>query len=104
MRHSTSFGSEVEPATAMSHSSLAQMSVRHQSPEVRQGPEAQIIFPRTRQDELILCVLMRPGRPFLICTSARHGGRKTLKPITHRRLPIADCRWEFIFFLPVATL
>src|SRR2546426_6697404 len=76
----------------MSHSSLTQTSARHQSPEVRHGPEAQITLPRTRPADFTSYALMRVGRPCLVCTSARQGGRKTLNPITHCRLPIADCR------------
>ena len=88
----------------MSHSSLAQTSVRHQSPEIRHGPEAQITLPRTRQDEFTLCALMRAGRPCMVCTSARQGGRKTLNPIKHCPVPIAHCRWRRDLFCPVEIM
>src|SRR5260370_28283116 len=88
----------------MSHSSLAKTSERHQSTEVRHGPEAQITLPRTRHDDVTSCALMRVGCPCIVCTSARQGGRKTLKPITHCRLPIADCRLRRDLFCPVETL
>src|ERR1700730_16116121 len=88
----------------MSHSSLAQTSVRHQSPDVRQGPETQITLPRTTHDEFKSRALIRVGRPRMVCTSARHDGRKTLNPIKHCPLPIADCRLRRDLFCPVEIL
>src|SRR5207237_4251084 len=82
MRQSTSLCPPLESAIATSHSSLAQTSARHQSPEERHGPEAEIIFPRTVQGAFTLRALMRTGSPRDVRTSARQGGRKILKPIT----------------------
>src|SRR5439155_20552423 len=88
---------EVGSTTATSHSSLAHTSARHQSPDARHGPEAQTILPLTLRDESARA-LMRVGRPLMVCTSACHGGRKTLKPITHCELRIADCGLDRGFF------
>src|SRR5712664_2194319 len=98
MRQSASLSCEAESITATSHSSLAQTSPRHQSPEVRHGPEAQTILPRTLPDEFAR-VLMRVGCPRIVCTSARHGGRKTLKPIIGSAgiLPALSAKREPVF-------
>src|ERR1041384_2528128 len=92
MRQRISFSLEVASSTATSHSSLAQTSDRHHSPDARQGPAAQTISPRSLLDIFGLRALMRAGRPCATFTSAFHGGRKIRKPITHCRLPFADCR------------
>src|SRR2546430_6036397 len=96
MRQRISFSFEVESSTATSHSSLAQLSERHQSPDARQGPAAQTISPRTLLDIFGLRALMRAGRPRTVCTSAFHGGRKIRKPITGCRLRIVDCEFAFL--------
>src|SRR3989441_12901183 len=82
MRQSTSLCPPLESAIATSHSSLAQTSARHQSPEERHGPEAQTIFPRIALDASTLRAAIRTGAPRDVRTSARQGGRKILKPIT----------------------
>src|SRR5437588_10076874 len=82
MRQSTSLCLLLESATATSHSSLAQTSARHQSPEERHGPEAQTISPRIALDASLLRAAMRTGSPSRVCTAACQDGRKILKPIT----------------------
>src|SRR5437867_11815182 len=71
--------------TATSHSSLAQASVRHQSPVVLHGPAMRTTLPCTLRlaPQALICV----GYPRSACTMARNGGRKTLKP-RHCRLPM----------------
>src|SRR6266404_4032657 len=97
MRQSTSTCSELELLTATSHSSLAQRSARHQSPEVRQGPEAQTTWPRITYDEDAPRALIRAGRCCMLCTSAGHGGRKTLNPIAgNSGLPVLSAGREVL--------
>src|SRR5438045_8487782 len=98
MRQSTSLSPPLEFATATSHSSLAQTSARHQSPEERHGPEAQTIFPRIALDASTLRAAIRTGSPSRVCTSARHDGRNILKPIKHCEWRFADCEFEIPFF------
>src|SRR5207248_8784095 len=97
MRQSTSLSPPLEFATATAHSSLAQTSARHQSPEERHGPEAQTILPRIALDASMLRAAMRTGSPRRVCTAARHGGRNILKPIKHCGLRIANCGFETPF-------
>src|ERR1700686_2655227 len=71
-----------EPATSgtaakrisRSHSSCRQESSRHQSPEVRHGPEAATTSPRRPRKET------RAGRPSRISTLAGGAGRNIRKP------------------------
>src|ERR1700719_2105377 len=71
-----------EPATSgtaakrisTSHSSCRQESSRHQSPEVRHGPEAATTSPRRPRKET------RAGRPSRISTLAGGAGRNIRKP------------------------
>src|SRR6184192_4348677 len=98
MRQSTSLCPPLESAIATSHSSLAQTSAPHQSPEERHGPEAQTIFPRIALDASTLRAAIRTGAPSRVCTSARHDGRNILKPIEHCELRIANCGFEIPFF------
>src|SRR5262249_45190475 len=92
MRQSTSPSFDFGSTTATSHSSRAQTSLRHQSPEPRHGPEAHTICPRMFATGLLLRVSIRVGFPSLLPTSARHAGRKIRKPITHCRFLISDFR------------
>src|ERR1700726_1690805 len=57
-----------------SHSSCRQESSRHQSPEVRHGPEAATTSPRQPRKET------RAGRPSRISTLAGGAGRNIRKP------------------------
>src|SRR5947199_6654926 len=97
MRQSTSLCPPLESAIATSHSSLAQTSAPHQSPEERHGPEAQTIFPRIALDAAMLRAAMRTGSPARVCTSGRHEGRNMLKPIKHCEWAVADCGVEVPF-------
>src|SRR5712692_5213773 len=81
MRQSISLCPPFESATDTSHSSLAQASAHHQSPEALHGPAARIILPRTVHDEFIPRALISVGRPPIVLTSARHACRNTLNAI-----------------------
>src|SRR5437899_9482727 len=94
MRHNTALCPSLS-ATEISHSSLAQTSSRHHSPEALHGPDACTILPRTRQADVGPPALIRDGNPYIVTTFATNGGRKILKPITHCGLRIADCGFDF---------
>src|ERR1044072_6567757 len=101
MRQRISFSFEVASSPAPPHSSLAQTSDRHQSPDARQGPAAQTISTRTLLDIFELRVLIRAGRPCTVCTSAVHGGRKIRKPVTGSAdiIPAVSAKRESFFAL-----
>src|SRR5581483_2052551 len=63
---------------AMSHSSRAQGSCSHQSPEERQGPACHKMSPPIS----FLFALMRAGMPSHMVTVAAIGGRKRRKAVT----------------------
>src|SRR5580704_7945595 len=67
------------PCTAMSHSSRAQPSCSHQSPDERQGPAAQRISPCI---SLCLGQLMDAGLPSCKVTATSTGGRKMRSAVT----------------------
>ena len=69
----------VASCKAISHSSRAQPSCSHQSPEERQGPAAQRISPHI---SLRFGHAMRTGRPSRRVTAACTGGRKMRSAVT----------------------
>src|ERR1700681_4684107 len=89
----------LEPdSTPTSHSSRAQKSERHQSPDVRHGPATQTTFPYTLL--FLSQALISRGYPCSACTMARNGGRKTRKPSRKFGFRISD----FGLLFPVTPL